>query len=80
MSKQCYYVTAEVVTTSGTQQSKKIFISAKDIKDAFDIEQQLLTQKTMKIFNMRHTKYKPRLNTTHKNYIEIQKIDDIEQC
>ena len=72
-----YYVTAEVVTQT-TSTHQKIFISAKDIQNAFEVEQQLLTQKTVKIMNIRHTKYRPRLKTTHKNYIEIKGIEDLD--
>lgn len=73
--QQQYFVTAEVVTT--TTGTKKIFISTNNIKEAFEVEQQLLNQKTLKIMNMRHGRYPPRLRTTHKHYIQIQKIDDL---
>ncbi len=65
-----YYVTATI-----RDNNRKIFISANDLKKAFEVEQELLKCQTLKILNIRHTKYKPRRKT---NYIEIKAIEEIE--
>jgi len=70
-NKQSYYVTATIRNNN----NQKIFISAEDLKKAFEVEQELLKCQTLQILNIRHTKYKPRRKT---NYIEIKAIEEIE--
>ena len=63
-----YFVTAST-------QTKKIYIPASDLKRAFEVERELLNYKTMEIYNIRKSKYKPK---TKKGYIKIESIKEIE--
>lgn len=69
--QQSYFITA----TIENKNNKKIYISASDLKRAFEVEHELLNYKTMEIYNIRKSKYKPK---SKKGYIEIKSIEDIE--
>ena len=66
-----YFVTATIESNN----NKKIYISASDLKRAFEVERELLNYKTMEIYNIRKSKYKPK---SKKGYIEIKSINDME--